>query len=173
MHLEISSILSKSWRRHDNLKWKIAYLSLNFNYRSKRVRNGKVWWVGDDFVDWVVWKLTFVFVYFEVGISSTYIPISTNNILQEILVWVLKWNRLGVFLLLWSNSKFHLSTDKKKHLNWNAKISFYKISLYIYIWFSFFINQFWLYNKTRKKERAKMLCNISSWNSPTPNFLAE
>ena len=124
----------------------------------------------------VVWKLTFVFVYFEVGISSTYIPISTNNILQEILVWVLKWNRLGVFLLLWSNSKFHLSTDKKTI--WNTTQIFFTSFLFynlhsMYIWFSFFINQFWLYNKTRKKERAKILCNISSWNSPTPNFLAE
>ena len=132
MHLEISSILSKSWRRHDNLKWKIAYLSLNFNYRSKRVRNGKVWWVGDDFVDWVVWKLTFVFVYFEVGISSTYIPISTNNILQEILVWVLKRNRLGFFYCFEATqNSIYLLTKKPFEILLRYFLQVFSFTIYI------------------------------------------
>ena len=46
------------------------HIYLNFNYRStcaEMVKFGGRW---REFVDWV-WKLTFVFVYFEVGISST------------------------------------------------------------------------------------------------------
>ena len=134
------------------------------------VGGGRLCWLS------VVWKLTFVFVYFEVGISSTYIPISTNNILQEILVWVLKWNRFGFFYCFEATqNSIYLLTKKTI---WNTTQIFFTSFLFynlhsMYIWFSFFINQFWLYNKTRKKERAKMLCNISSWNSPTPNFLAE
>ena len=126
---------------------------LNFNYRST-CRNGKVWWVGDSTE--YERKLTFVFVYFEVGISSTYIPISTNNILQEILVWVLKWNRLGFFYCFEATqNSIYLLTKKTI---WNTTQIFITSFLFynlhsMYIRFSFFINQFWLYNKTRKKEQ--------------------
>ena len=108
----------------------------------------------------VVWKLTFVFVYFEVGISSTYIPISTNNILKEILVWVLKWNRFGFFIAL-KQLKIPFIYWQKTHLKYYSDI-FYKFSLlqstfYVYRIFIFHKSILTLYQDKEKRKSKNAL----------------
>ena len=103
------------------------HIYLNFNYRSTCAEMVKF---GGRLVNGLCrlsMKINFCFcIFWSWNFKYLCIPISTN-ILQEILVWVWKWNRLG-FLLLWSNLKFHLLT--KNHLKYSHIFFMFSLLLY-------------------------------------------